>query len=144
MQHEMEYRVQYYETDNMGIVHHSNYIRYFETVRTEFIRTAGIPYDRIEELGVYIPVLSVSADYKTAAVYDEIITLSCRLVKLSYASFELEYEVRNAETGQLHVTGWSRHGFTDKSFRPVVIKKAAPEVYEVFRKVYEESQEDEA
>ncbi len=143
MQFEMKYRVQYYETDSMGIVHHSNYFRYFETARTEFIRHNKLPYDRIEELGVYIPVLAVNAEYKIPAVYDEIITVSCSLTKLTYASFELEYEVRNAETGQLHATGWSRQAFTDKSFKPVVIKKAVPEIYEVFRKIYEESQKDE-
>ena len=137
MHHEMTYRVQYYETDTMGIVHHSNYIRYFETVRTEFIRAAGLPYDKIEEMGVYIPVLSVKAEYKVPAVYDEVISLTCRMTKLSHASFELEYEVKNAETGQLHATGWSRHGFTDKNFRPIVIKKAAPEVYEVFTRTNE-------
>jgi acyl-CoA thioester hydrolase, YbgC/YbaW family len=137
----MTYRVQYYETDTMGIVHHSNYIRYFETVRTEFIRAAGLPYDKIEEMGVYIPVLSVKAEYKVPAVYDEVISLSCRMTKLSHASFELEYEVKNAETGQLHAKGWSRHGFTDKSFKPIVIKKAAPEVYEVFSRTNEESRE---
>ena len=143
MQYEMKYRVQYYETDRMGIVHHSNYIRYFETVRTEFIRQAGLPYERIEDLGVYIPVLAVKTEYKVPAVYDEVLSLSCRLTKLSHASFELEYEVRSAEDGQLHATGWSRHGFTDKSFKPVVIKKAVPEIYEAFRKTYEESLKDE-
>lgn len=142
MEHEMTYRVQYYETDTMGIVHHSNYIRYFETVRTEFVRAAGLPYDKIEEMGVYIPVLSVKAEYKVPAVYDEVISLTCRMTKLSHASFELEYEVKNAETGQLHAKGWSRHGFTDKSFKPIVIKKAAPEVYEVFSKTYEDGRKE--
>ncbi len=99
MQFEMKHRVQYYETDSMGIVHHSNYIRYFETARTEFIRQRELPYNRIEELGVFIPVLAVEAEYKTPAVYEEVITLSCSLTKLTYASFELEYEVRNAQTG---------------------------------------------
>ena len=65
MQYEMKWRVQYYETDRMGIVHHSNYIRYFETARTEFIRKEGLPYETIEEMGVLIPVLAVSAEYKT-------------------------------------------------------------------------------
>ena len=143
MQFEMKHRVQYYETDSMGIVHHSNYIRYFETARTEFIRQRELPYNRIEELGVYIPVLAVKAEYKAPAVYDEMITLACRVSKLSFASFEVEYEVRKAETGQLHATGWSRQAFTDKNFRPVVIKKASPEIYEVFRKTYEESLENE-
>lgn len=141
MQYEMKYRVQYYETDMMGIVHHSNYIRYFETARTELIRRAGMPYEKIEELGVLIPILGVSAEYKTPAVYDELISISCRFNKLANASFELVYEVRNAETGELHARGWSRQAFTDKNFKPVAIRKAAPEVSEVFSRLYEDSRQ---
>ena len=55
----------------MGIVHHSNYIRYFETARTEMFRMSGYSYDDMEKSGIYMPVLSVSADFKTPAVYDE-------------------------------------------------------------------------
>ena len=139
MQYEMKYRVQYYETDMMGIVHHSNYVRYFETARTEFIREKGIPYEQIEAQGILIPILEVKAEYKTPAVYDEVLSLSCRLAELTFASFRIEYEVRNAETGQLHATGWSRQAFTDKNLRPVAIRKAAPEVYKLFNKVYNES-----
>jgi len=141
MQYEMKWRVQYYETDRMGIVHHSNYIRYFETARTEFIRHEGLPYESVEEMGVMIPVLAVSAEYKTPAVYDEILSISCRFTKLGYASFELEYEVRNDETGELHVRGWSKQAFTDETLKPVAIRKAAPVVHEVFSRLYKESQE---
>ena len=136
----MKYRVQYYETDMMGIVHHSNYIRYFETARTEFIRDNGLPYGKIEEMGIMIPIMGVSADYKTPAVYDEVLSISCRLSNLTYASFELEYEVRNSETGQLHVKGWSRQAFTDENLKPVVISKACPEIYETFHRIFSESQ----
>ena len=83
-------------------------------------------------------MIGVKIDYKTGAVYDEVLSLACTLTELSHASFELEYEVKNAETGQLHAKGWSRQAFTDKTFRPVVIKKAAPEIYEVFRRLYED------
>ena len=55
VKHETRIRVQYYETDAMGIVHHSNYIRYFETARTEFFRSRGYSYDRMEKSGVYMP-----------------------------------------------------------------------------------------
>ena len=141
VQFEMKYRVQYYETDMMGIVHHSNYIRYFETARTEFIRQEGLPYEKIEEMGVLIPVLAVSAEYKTPAVYDEVLSITCRFFKLKYASFEMEYEVRNDETGELHVRGWTKQAFTDKDLKPVAIRKAAPVVHEVFSRLYKESQE---
>lgn len=138
----MNYRVQYYETDRMGIVHHSNYIRYFETARTEYIRSVGLPYDKIEELGVLIPVLAVSAEYKNPAVYDEVLTLSCSMVKLAYASFEMEYEIRNAETGQLHVRGHSKQAFTDMNMKPVAIRKYSPYIHEVFSGINNEPKED--
>lgn len=142
MQFEMKWRVQYYETDRMGIVHHSNYIRYFETARTEFIRHEGLPYENIEEMGIMIPVLAVSVDYKIPAVYDEILSITCRFTKLKYASFEMEYEVRNDETGELHAVGWSKQAFTDETLKPVAIRKAAPVVHEVFSRLYKESQEN--
>ena len=141
MQFEMKWRVQYYETDMMGIVHHSNYIRYFETARTEFIRHEGLPYHSIEEMGIMIPVLAASAEYKIPAVYDEVLSISCRFIKLGYASFELEYEVRNDETGELHATGWTKQAFTNKDLKPVAIRKAAPIVHEVFSRVYKDSLE---
>ncbi len=53
MTFETKVRVQYYETDNMGIVHHSNYIRYFETARTEMFRMSGYSYDDMEKSGIY-------------------------------------------------------------------------------------------
>ena len=69
------WRVQYYETDRMQIVHHSNYIRYFETARTEMIRDWGYAYSDMEIAGIWLPVLSVNADFKTPAVYDEVLSL---------------------------------------------------------------------
>ena len=64
---ETKIRVQYYETDKMGIVHHSNYVRYLETARTELFRDKGYAYDDMEKSGIWMPVLSVSVDFKTPA-----------------------------------------------------------------------------
>ena len=141
MAYEMTIRVQYYDTDAMGIVHHANYIRYFETARTEMLRSKGYPYDRIEDEGMYMPVLSVNADFRTPAVYDEVLVLACRVSRVKGASVELEYEIRSAETGEVHVTGESRHGFTTKDFRPVRLKKDKPEIYRVFTEAMEDSEE---
>ena len=71
------WRVQYYETDKMGIVHHSNYVRYFETARTEYLRDSGLAYDEMEKAGIWMPVLSVNVEFRTPAVYDEVIRIKC-------------------------------------------------------------------
>ncbi len=133
VKHETRIRVQYYETDAMGIVHHSNYIRYFETARTEFFRSRGYSYDRMEKSGVYMPVLTVSAEYKAAILYDEEISVICWIEKLKGASLSLGYEVRNAHTGELHAKGTSSHGFTDLNLKPVRLKRVAPEIYGVLK-----------
>ena len=133
MKYEKKIRVQYYETDAMGIVHHSNYIRYFETARTEFLRDSGCPYNDIEKSGIYMPVLSVYAKYKTPAVYDEEIIIVCWITKIKGASMELNYEVRSAEDDTIHVTGVSTHAFTDHNLRPVKLKTYAPKIYEFFK-----------
>lgn len=135
---EYKVRVQYFDTDKMQVMHHANYIRYFETARTEFLRAKGFAYSDMEKEDFQIPLLYVSATYKTPAVYDEVISISCRIVKLGYASMEMKYEVRNAQTGQLHVTGHSRHGFTNADLRPIPLKKKNPEMYAFFEKLYEE------
>lgn len=136
---ETKIRVQYYETDAMGIVHHSNYIRYFETARTEMLRENGYSYDDMEKAGIWMPVLSVKADYKLPAVYDEIITVICKVEKLRGASIDLAYEVRG-EDGRLCAIGTSSHGFTDTELRPLKMKKERPKMYEFFKAL--ESTED--
>ncbi len=137
MKFEAKIRVQYYETDSMGIVHHSNYIRYFETARTEMMREAGFPYDAMEKAGVWMPVLSVTAEYKMPALYDEIISVFCWIEKLRGASVDLAYEVRG-EDGRLCAVGRSSHGFTDPDLKPVRMKKEQPEMYEVFSRMASE------
>ncbi|MDO4393201.1 MAG: thioesterase family protein [Bacillota bacterium] len=135
------WRVQYYETDKMGIVHHSNYIRYFETARTEYIRECGLAYDDMEKAGIWMPVLNVNVQFKTPAVYDEIIRIRCRTAKVRGASVDLQYEISNYETGEVHVTGSSSHGFTTPELKPIKIKRDAPEIYRIFEKAKEECDE---
>ncbi len=90
----MKIRVQYYETDKMGIVHHSNYVRYLETARTELFREKGMPTMIWRSPYSGWLVLSVLVDFKTPAVYDEVLILACWVKKLRGASIELEYEIR--------------------------------------------------
>lgn len=138
---ECKIRVQYFDTDKMQVVHHANYIRFFETARTEYLRAHGLAYSDMEKEQMQIPVLSVNARFRTPAVYDELISITCKIVKLGAASMEIEYEVRNSETGELHVTGHSRHGFTDENLKPVPLKKTHPDIYEFFEKLYKQDSE---
>ena len=135
------WRVQYYETDKMGIVHHSNYVRYFETARTEYLRDSGLAYDEMEKAGIWMPVLSVNVEFRTPAVYEEVIRIKCWISRLKGASLEVQYEVSNYETGEVHATGSSSHAFTNPELKPIRVKKEAPEVYRVFAVSKEESDE---
>ena len=96
---EMEMRVPFFDTDKMQVVHHANYIRYFETARTEYFRARGLAYSDMEKYELQIPVLGVDAKFQTPTVYDEVIILACSMTKLGPASMEFDYEIRNAETG---------------------------------------------
>lgn len=132
MKFETKIRVQYYETDAMGIVHHSNYIRYFETARTELMRKNGYPYETMEKEGVWMPVLTVTAEYKMPALYDEVLSVYCWVEKLRGASVDLAYEVIG-EDGRLCAVGKSSHGFTDPDLKPLRMKKMRPDMYEIFK-----------
>lgn len=138
MSYSINLRVQYSDTDKMQVVYHGNYIRYFHAVRTEYFRAAGYPYSDMEKEDFQMPVLGVTADFKSPAVYDERLSISCKVSKLAPASMEFEYEIRNAETGQLHVSGSSRHGFTNRDLRPVPLKKHCPEIYSFMAELYQQ------
>ncbi|MDR0729961.1 MAG: acyl-CoA thioesterase [Prevotellaceae bacterium] len=110
--HETTIRVQYYETDRMGVVHHSNYIRYFEQARTEYIRELGIPYADIEAGGVLMPIIATECRYFTPAGYDEVLTVRTRISGAITARIRFEYEIYNA-VGQQVCTGTTELAFID-------------------------------
>lgn len=127
---EMEHRVGYAETDAMAIVHHSNYIRWFEMGRNHLLRRIGYPYSELEKMGIWMPVIGVSCQYKSPSVFDEVVVIRCWVEKLKGASVYLAYEVLSRETGQVKVTGNSSHGFTDPDLVPLRLKKEFPDLYE--------------
>ena len=76
-----EHKVQYYETDGMGIVHHSNYIRWFEEARVDLLEQLGFGYDRIEAAGYSGPVLEVSCQYKTMSKFGETVSIQAAITQ---------------------------------------------------------------
>jgi len=101
---EHKIRVRYKETDAMGIVHHSNYVTYYEEARTELLRGLGTTYRELEASGVMLPVTEVTMQYYTPARYDDLLTVRIILRELPVAKMLFEHEVRNEE-GTLVNTG---------------------------------------
>lgn len=127
------HRVQYYETDGMRIVHHSNYIRWFEEARVDWMERIGFGYDRMEQSGVSAPVIGIDCDYHSPASFGETVEVSASIMKMSPVRLEFRYEVRDAETGTLRVSGSSRHCFTNaQTGRPTRLNRTLPDIYELF------------
>ncbi|MCD7730034.1 MAG: acyl-CoA thioesterase [Oscillospiraceae bacterium] len=122
----------YYETDKMGIVHHSNYIRWFEETRVYFLAQAGYSYEKMEENGVMIPVQSVNVQYKNAVRFGETVIIAPKVEEFNGFRLCVSYRIVGKENGDLKATGETRHFFTDTSLKPIRTKSEYPEIYKVF------------
>jgi len=116
---EIQIRVRYGETDQMGIVYHGNYPLYLEMGRIEWLRKMGVSYKKMEEDGIMLPVISLALNYKIPAHYDDVINVKTQLKKRPSAKIEFEYEITN-EKGQIITTAEVVLAFVDmKTNRPV-------------------------
>ncbi len=131
-----EHKVQYYETDQMGIVHHSNYIRWFEEARTDVMDRLGLGYARMEEKGILSPVLSVQADFLRMVHYGDTVTINTTVKKYNGIKLTIYYEVIDNATEMVHCKGTSTHCFIDKDGRPLSLKQACPEFHETFMRAF--------
>lgn len=130
-----ERNAHYYETDKMSVVHHSNYIRWFEEARVNFMEKIGYPYDFMESQGIMMPVLSVQCSYKTSVRFGDTVLIYAAISKFNGFKMEVQYKIVSKKTGELHATGSTTHCFTDMSMKPIRIKKSHPEIFEIFDKV---------
>lgn len=123
-----EHTVQYYETDKMDCVHHSNYIRWFEEARTFLLDELGFGYFKMEENGIMSPVLRVEADYKTMARFGDTIQIEVSAESYTGTRITFVYRIRDKETGALRCSGKTCHCFIGETGRPVSLKKHLPEM----------------
>jgi acyl-CoA thioester hydrolase len=125
-------RVRYSETDAMGIVHHSNYLRFFEVGRVELMRDWGVPYTEFEAQGISSPVIEATMNFRAPARFDDLLTIETRVVLLTPVRIRFGYRV--LRDGALLCEGETGHAFTGSSSgRPVALTKVAPDLYERFR-----------
>ncbi|MGV7107883.1 acyl-CoA thioesterase [Flavobacterium sp. U410] len=118
-EHQLQIRVRYAETDQMGVVYHGNYAQYFEMGRVEWLRNLGVSYKWMEDNGVMLPVVNLSMNYKKPAKYDDLLTVKTILKSQTGVKIEFDYEIYN-EKNELLTTGYSMLVFVDmKTGRPV-------------------------
>lgn len=130
VEHKTPVRVIYADTDAMGVVYHTNYIKWFEVGRCELLRSIGYPYAKLEEEGILLPVAECSCRYKLPAVYDDMLEITARIAEMKGATVTLEYEIRRQTTGELLVTGTTKHAVTDPKFKPVRLRDRNRSLYD--------------
>lgn len=127
MDHIFERKINYYETDGMGIVHHSNYIRYLEEARCYWLDNYNMPYSSFENQGINIPVLAVNCEYKHHVTFDNTIQIKVFVKEYNGVRITIGYDIRDKKTGNVVIIAETKHCFTDKNLRAVNLKKRLPE-----------------
>lgn len=122
------HKVNYYETDKMGITHHSNYIRWMEEARIDFLEQIGFGYAKLEADGIISPVIGVECDYKTSTTFGETVEIDVEVERFKGVKLTLRYTMTKADSGELVATGRTRHCFVNQDGRPVILKKTFPEL----------------
>lgn len=122
--------VNYYETDRMGIVHHSNYIRYFEEARLDYLSHTCFDYSALEAEGYISPVLSTSCKYKSMAHFGDTLIIETCLTGVGNVKYGFFYRVTKKENGELVATGKTEHCFLDKDGKIVSLKRIHPDIFE--------------
>ncbi|MGN5955846.1 acyl-CoA thioesterase [Sphingobacterium lactis] len=124
-------RVRYAETDQMGYVYYGNYATYYEEARTEMLRSTGVSYKELEDMGVMLPVTDLNCKFIKAAKYDDLVTINIYIREKPGIRIKFEYELFN-EAGELLNTGYTQLVFVDmERGRPckppqVFVDKMAP------------------
>ena len=127
------HRIQYYETDQMAIVHHSNYIRWFEEARVDWFEQMGLPFAQIEALGIQVPVVSCAARYHMSARFGDTVAIYLTCDTYNGVRLGVSYEVRSKTTGALLTTGTSEHCFLNSEGRVLNLARKFPQVDAIFK-----------
>ena len=132
-------RAQYHETDQMGIIHHANYVKWMEEARIQYMKELGFSYKEMEENGVVSPVTGISVDYGKPVSFDEEVEIGVKILRYSGAVLELAYLFTNLSNGEVCTRATSKHCFLRKGML-VSLKKVSPELDEKLREVSKEEE----
>ena len=133
-----QHTVQYYETDKMGIVHHSNYIRWMEEARVAYLAQLGWNIEMLEAMGAISPVTGLEAHYKQNTTFPEVISIHVSLTQYTGVRLRLHYVMENAG-GEVVFEGDSEHCFLDPEGHILRLKKSFPAISQVLTQQLEEN-----
>ncbi len=122
----------YHETDQMGLIHHSNYLKWMEEARIGLMEEAGMSYREMEKTGIVSPVVEITVEYKRPVAFDDDVEIRISIEKYTGAVLEVFYEIDNVTAGVLSAKARSKHCFLREG-RPTSLKRALPEVDERIR-----------
>jgi acyl-CoA thioester hydrolase len=134
---ETSVRVRYKETDQMGVVHHTNYIVWFEVGRTDLLRQLGLSYRDLEGRGILLPVVDLSCRYVEAARYDDEIRILTRIADLTPGKIIFSYEIRRKPDDAKLARGSTTHLWVSREMKRMNIQRSHPELYEMLAAVRE-------
>lgn len=132
-------KVSYHETDKMGITHHSNYIRWMEEARIDYLDQIGYSYARLEREGIISPVIGLECQYKHPTTFDDTVRIRVAVEEFRGVKLVIRYEMTNAATGDLVLTGKTMHCFTDTNGRPIILKKQFSDFDEALKQLEKEN-----
>ena len=119
-------RINYYETDKMGITHHSNYVRYMEEARVDFLEQIYCGYAKMEEDGIISPVIGIECQYKAPTTFGDELRIAVEIAEYTRVKLTVCYRMFNARTDALVFEGKSHHCFTNANGRPIGLAKHFP------------------
>ncbi len=129
--HTYRHEVKYYECDRMGVTHHSNYIRFMEEARVDWLDQLGFGFEKVEAEGVFSPVVAVSCNYKRPSTFKDVIEIEVSVANVSELKFDISYVMRVGD--KIICTAQSTNCFIENN-RPIAISKRLPELYEAICK----------
>ena len=132
------HKIQYYETDKMGITHHSNYIRFMEEARVDFLSKIGWDYEKLEKMGIVSPVTAVDCRFKMPTAFAEVIDIEVRVEDFRGARLKIGYRMTN-QRGEIVCEAHSEHAFLNPEGRPIRLQKEFPEFADVLTKYITET-----
>lgn len=124
--------INYYETDRMGVVHHSNYIRFLEEARSKWMKQLGIPMEELEKMGFTIPTLEVNCQYKNHVTSGDIISIKPIVTEYNGVRMKVSYSVIDTKTDKEVIKAWTKHCFTNNELKPINMKKNSIQIHQIF------------
>lgn len=129
------HKVNYYETDKMGVTHHSNYIRWMEEARVDFLEQIGYGYAKLEEDGIISPVIGIECDYKMPTTFDDIIEIQVEIEEFKGVKLVIKYIMTNQKSKETVLIGKSKHCFVNKENKPIILKRTFPSFDRMLKKL---------